>query len=170
MPVLDQLKDVTGETAIFTVLNGLEALTLLKAEPINKVKFTVSRGSRSPLYVGASYRSMLAFLNEEQIAKVIDEPLTAYTNNTMTDANEIRAELEKIRTCGYALSNSEYSVDVLALAMPIFNSEEQVVASITVSGPIYRFTEERVPEVLGPLTEARNEIEGIIRRYHLNFN
>ncbi len=113
---------------------------------------------------------MLAFLNEEQIAKVIDEPLTAYTNNTMTDATEIRAELEKIRTCGYALSNSEYSVDVLALAMPIFNSEEQVVASITVSGPIYRFTEQRVPEFLGPLTEARNEIEGIIRRYHLNFN
>jgi len=104
MPVLEKLKDVTGETAIFTVLNGLEALTLLKAEPVNKVKFTVSRGSRSPLYVGAS------------------------------------------------------------------NSEDQVVASITVSGPIYRFTEQRVPEVLEPLKEARNEIEGIIRRYHLNFN
>ncbi|WP_430623155.1 IclR family transcriptional regulator domain-containing protein, partial [Bacillus velezensis] len=76
MPVLEKLKDVTGETAIFTVLNGLEALTLLKAEPVNKVKFTVSRGSRSPLYVGASYRSKLAFLNEEQIATRIDEPLT----------------------------------------------------------------------------------------------
>jgi len=170
MPALEKLKDTTGETAILTVLNGLEALTLLKAEPINKVKFTVSRGSRSPLYVGASYRSMLAFLSEEQISKVIDKPLTAYTSNTMTDATEIRAELEKIRNCGYALSNSEYSVDVLALAMPIFNSEEQVVASITVSGPIYRFTEQRVPEFLGSLTEARNEIEGIIRRYHLNFN
>jgi len=113
---------------------------------------------------------MLAFLSDEQISKVIDEPLTAYTTNTMTNANDIRLELEKIRSCGYALSNSEYSVDVLALAMPIFNSDEKVVASITVSGPIYRFTEQRVPEFLGPLTEARTEIEGIIRRYHLNFN
>ncbi|MDM5249851.1 MULTISPECIES: IclR family transcriptional regulator [unclassified Lysinibacillus] len=170
MPILEKLKDTTGETAIFTVINGLEALTLLKAEPVNKVKFSVSRGSRTPLYVGASYRSMLAFLSEEQISKVIDEPLIAYTNNTMTDVGEIRAELEKIRECGYAVSESEYTADVLALAMPVFNSEDQIIGSVTVSGPTYRFTEQRISEVLEPLTEARQEIEGIIRRYHLNFN
>ena len=170
MPILEKLKDSTGETAIFTVLNGLEALTLLKAEPVNKVKFTVSRGSRTPLYVGASYRSMLAFLNDEQVSKVIDVPLISYTNNTMTDASEIRDELVKIRECGYAVSKGEYTADVLALAMPVFNSEEEVVGSVTVSGPTYRFTEQRISEVLEPLTQARQDVENIIRRYHLNFN
>ncbi|MGG2109048.1 IclR family transcriptional regulator C-terminal domain-containing protein [Lysinibacillus pakistanensis] len=111
---------------------------------------------------------MLAFLNEEQISKVIDEPLIAYTNNTMTDAVEIRDELVKIRECGYAVSKGEYTADVLALAMPVFNSEEEVVGSVTVSGPTYRFTEQRIPEVLEPLTQARQEVENIIRRYHLN--
>ncbi|MET4562028.1 DNA-binding IclR family transcriptional regulator [Lysinibacillus parviboronicapiens] len=170
LPTLEKLKDTTGETAIFTVLHGLEALTLLKAEPLNKVKFSVSKGSRTPLYVGASYRSMLAYLSEEQISQVIDVPLVAYTTNTLTDATKIRAELAAIRECGYATSNSEYTVDVLALAMPVFNSEEQVVGSITVSGPTYRFTKQRMPEVLQPLTAAKHEIEGIIRKYHLNFN
>ncbi|GLC88151.1 IclR family transcriptional regulator [Lysinibacillus piscis] len=170
IPILEKLQEATGETAIFTVLNGLEALTLLKVEPLNKVKFSVSRGSRTPLYVGASYRSMLAFLSEAQIAEVIDRPLTAYTNNTMTDAQAIRAELQKIRACGYAVSQSEYTNDVMALAMPIFNGDNQVVASVTVSGPIYRFTEQRIDEVLEPLAQAKREIEGIIYRYHLNFN
>lgn len=170
LPILEKLKDTTGETAVFTVLNGLEALTLLKADPVNKVKFSVSKGSRTPLYVGASYRSMLAYLNEEQISQVIDVPLIAYTNNTLTNASKIRAEIEVIRECGYATSNSEYTADVLALAMPVFNSEEQVVASVTVSGPTYRFTEQRIPEVLQPLMEAKHEIEDIIRKYHLNFS
>lgn len=170
MPVLEELKDITGETSIFTVLNGLEALTLLKAEPVNKVKFSVSRGSRTPLYVGASYRAMLAFLSEEQISQVIDVPLKSYTNNTMTDSTVIRAELQKIRENGYASSCSEYTADVLALAMPVFNSEEEVVGSITVSGPTYRFTEEHIVNALRPLSDAKREMEGIIRRYHLNFN
>ncbi|WPK11295.1 IclR family transcriptional regulator [Lysinibacillus louembei] len=170
IPILENLQKETGETAIFTVLNGLEALTLLKVEPENKVKFSVSRGSRTPLYVGASYRSMLAYLTEEQISQVIDQPLIAYTERTMIDAKEIRQELENIRTNGYAVSQGEYTVDVLAVAMPIFNSNQQIVASVTVSGPLYRFTEQKIGDVIEPLARTKKEIESIIGRYHLNFN
>ncbi|WP_107839577.1 IclR family transcriptional regulator [Metasolibacillus meyeri] len=170
IPILEDLQKETGETAIFTVLNGLEALTLLKVEPENKVRFSVSRGSRTPLYVGASYRSMLAYLTEEQISKVIDQPLVAYTERTMVDANEIRQELENIRTKGYAVSQGEYTVDVLAVAMPIFDSNQQIVASVTVSGPLYRFTEQKIEEVIEPLARTKKAIESIIGRYHLNFN
>ncbi|MCT6922868.1 IclR family transcriptional regulator [Metasolibacillus sp.] len=170
IPILENLQKETGETAIFTVLNGLEALTLLKVEPENKVKFSVSRGSRTPLYVGASYRSMLAYLTEEQISQVIDQPLIAYTERTMIDAKEIRQELENIRINGYAVSQGEYTVDVLAVAMPIFNSNQQIVASVTVSGPLYRFTEQKIGDVIEPLARTKKEIESIIGRYHLNFN
>ncbi|MEC1177435.1 IclR family transcriptional regulator [Metasolibacillus meyeri] len=170
IPILEDLQKETGETAIFTVLNGLEALTLLKVEPENKVRFSVSRGSRTPLYVGASYRSMLAYLTEEQISKVIDQPLVAYTERTMVDANEIRQELENIRTKGYAVSQGEYTVDVLAVAMPIFDNNQQIVASVTVSGPLYRFTEQKIEEVIAPLARTKKAIESIIGRYHLNFN
>lgn len=165
-PTLKRLSDNTGESVFLTVLDKNEAVTLDVIEPENKVKFSVSAGSRSPLYVGASYRSILAFLQEEITEAIIEKGLVQYTNTTMTDPEKLRKELQLIRKLGWAKSQGEYTEDVIAIAVPLFDRDE-VIGSITVSGPVYRMTDEKINEYLPLLKEARDETAETIKRFQL---
>lgn len=165
-PILERLRDKTGESIFLTILDKDEAVTLDVVEPENKVKFSVSAGSRAPLYVGASYRTILAFMPDEFIEKVIHSDLVKFTKTTMTDPDELKAELEHIRERGWAQSQGEYTWDVIAVAVPLFDRGE-IIGSITVSGPVYRMAGEKINEYLPLLMAARDEVASIIQRYQL---
>jgi DNA-binding IclR family transcriptional regulator len=165
-PILNKLKDETGESTFLMILDRNEAVTLEVLEPENKVKFSVSTGSRAPLYVGASYRSILAFLPDEMIESIIDDGLVKYTKTTMTNPDELRAELKKIKELGWAQSQGEYTADVIAVAVPLFDGEE-IIGSVTVSGPTYRMSEEKIQEYLTQLKKARDTISNVIQSYQL---
>lgn len=169
-PILERLKNDTGESTFLTVLDEYEGVTLEVIEPENKVKFSVSTGSRAPLYVGASYRSILAYLEDEKINYLLqEEKLKSYTANTMTNPMEIKQELEKIKTKGWAISEGEYTEDVIAIGVPLFKNEK-VIGSITVSGPNYRMTERKIDSYIKDLINTRDEVEHIIDRYQLSLN
>ncbi|MEC5423209.1 IclR family transcriptional regulator [Virgibacillus sp. C22-A2] len=166
-PILEELSEQTGESVFLTILDKDEAVTLEVVEPANKVKFTVSAGSRAPLYVGASYRSILAFMPEEAIEAILDpNQLKKYTENTLVDKKELQLELERIRKQGWATSKGEYTADVIAFAVPLFDHEE-ILGSITVSGPTYRMTEDKTEEYLTLLKKARDQMAAVITRYQL---
>lgn len=165
-PILNELRDETGESIFLTILDRDEAVTLEVLEPENKVKFSVSVGSRAPLYVGASYRSILAYMPDEMVESIIDSGLVKYTKTTMTDPGELRAELKRIKELGWAQSQGEYTADVIAVAVPLFDQGE-IIGSITVSGPTYRMSDEKVQEYILPLKKARDDIGEVIQRYQL---
>jgi DNA-binding IclR family transcriptional regulator len=165
-PILNDLMDATGESIFLTILDRSEAVTLEVLEPENKVKFSVTAGSRAPLYVGASYRSILAYLPDEMIESIIENDLVKYTKTTMTDPDELRAELKKIKESGWAQSQGEYTPDVIAVAVPLFEQGE-IIGSVTVSGPTYRMSDEKIQEYLIPLKKARDLISDTIERYQL---
>lgn len=165
-PVLKRLMEQTGESIFLTIIDRDEAVTLEAIEPENKVKFSVSAGSRAPLYVGASYRAILAYLPEEFIESVIEKGMVQYTETTMTSPEELKVELAQIKKQGWAKSQGEYTPDVIAVAVPLFDRDE-IIGSITVSGPIYRMSEGKAEEYLPLLKETRDEISQIIQRYHL---
>ncbi|WP_409274091.1 IclR family transcriptional regulator [Neobacillus sp. SCS-31] len=165
-PILERLRDKTGESIFLTVLDRDEAVTLDVVEPENKVKFSVSAGSRAPLYVGATYRTILAYMPEDFIDSVIHSDLVKYTKTTMTDPDELKAELQHIRERGWAQSRGEYTWDVVAVAVPLFDRGE-IIGSVTVSGPVYRMTEEKIKEYVPVLMETREEIASVIERYQL---
>ncbi|RDU35237.1 IclR family transcriptional regulator [Neobacillus piezotolerans] len=165
-PILERLRDKTGESIFLTVLDRNEAVTLDVVEPENKVKFSVTAGSRAPLYVGASYRTILSYMPQDFIEEVIHSDLVKYTKTTMTNPDELKAELEHIRERGWAKSQGEYTSDVIAVAVPLFDRGE-IIGSITVSGPVYRMTDDKVNEYLPLLMAARDEVRSVIERYQL---
>ncbi|WP_153732850.1 IclR family transcriptional regulator [Sporosarcina obsidiansis] len=166
-PHLQELCDQTGESVFFTVLDGEDTLLLTVIEPENKVRFPVSPGSRAPLYAGASYRSILAHLSEERIEQVLQGDLVKYTENTMTDPEELRKDLQLIRKSGYAISHSEYTPDVVAMAVPLI-VEEEVFGSLTVAGPSYRIDEEKHSQFIPLLLQTRNAILWNMKKYSLS--
>lgn len=167
-PILERLTRETGESTFLTALYKDVGVTLEAVEPENKVKYTVSVGSRAPLYVGASYRSILAFMSDEYIKEYFDKTeLESYTGRTMTDPQKLMAELKKIKQDEWAISYGEYTPDIIAIAVPLFDKSKGVIGSITVSGPAYRMSEEKIEESLILLRKARDEVSEIIDKYQL---
>lgn len=168
-PILERLSEITGESVFLTVLDKGEAVTLTVVEPKNKVKFSVSAGSRAPLYVGASYRSILAYMPDELREKVVTSDLVKYTERTMTDSTTLRNELSLIRKNGWAESEGEYTPDVIAIAVPLLIDHE-IIGSITVAGPSYRMKDGQKDAALPLLYETRSEVVEVITKYNLKLN
>jgi DNA-binding IclR family transcriptional regulator len=65
----------------------------------------------------------------------------------------LRAELAAVRTQGYACAIGEIEDGLNAVAAPVRDASGQVVAAVSVSGPAYRVTPDRIPD-LATLTRA----------------
>jgi DNA-binding IclR family transcriptional regulator len=84
--------------------------------------------------------------------------LSSYTPRTITTKAALRAELDKVREQGYALAVDELEVGLTAVAAPIRSAHGDVIASMSVSGPTFRLTEDRVPAVVDAVLEAALEV------------
>ncbi|MGX2961644.1 IclR family transcriptional regulator [Peribacillus sp. JNUCC 23] len=167
-PILEELFQQTEESVFLTLLDKDEAVTFEAIEPDNKVKFSVTVGSRAPLYVGASYRSILAFMSEEFINSYLTKSeLKQYTEKTMTNPEEIKRDLNKIRQQGWAVSEGEYTPDIIAIAVPVFDQHNKIIGSLTISGPIYRMTEEKRSEFISLLEKANRKLADVIYKFPL---
>ena len=84
--------------------------------------------------------------------------LSAYTPVTITTRSKLRAELDQVRDQGYALAVDELEVGLTAAAAPIRNVHGDVVASMSVSGPTFRISSDRIDEVVAKVVEAADEV------------
>jgi DNA-binding IclR family transcriptional regulator len=100
---------------------------------------------------------LLSGLDEKALDDLLGK-LSPYTPLTITKKSKLRQELAQVREQGYAVAVDELEVGLTAAAAPIRNAHGDVVASMSVSGPTFRLTEERVDEVVGKLVEAALEV------------
>jgi len=137
-PHLQNLRDKTGETVNIEVLYDDRILLVYCAKGTRNVIATPRVGDRMEIHVNAGAKVIMAFCSEEIIDQHLTKPLIAYTNKTVTDSEKIRKEYEEIRTTGLAYDRGEYDDDVHAVAAPIFNHENVVVASVVIVTPSFR--------------------------------
>ncbi|GAA2737320.1 IclR family transcriptional regulator [Actinocorallia aurantiaca] len=159
LPVLRRLRDETGETSTLSGLVGEERVYLTQFESPYEVKMTVEVGRRFPLYAGSSGKAILAFLPEDRRETLLSRPLSPLTEHTVTDTDELRAELASIARAGAAVSLGERQSDAGSVAAPLFGPDGEVHGSISVCGPRHRFTPEVVDRHRELVLAAAEEIK-----------
>lgn len=107
------------------------------------------------MHSSASGKAMLAAFSEERVREIIDQwGLPALTENTITDAETLFAELETIRERGYAVNHQEELEGLQAVAMVVEEPDGSVFGTLDISGPSYRLpAEEEVADQLSPAVE-----------------
>ena len=78
--------------------------------------------------------------------------------SALTDAEDLRRELEVIRIQGYAVDNHEHHTDVVCIAAPVFDVDNQVLAAIGIAAPDYRFSLEKALSYSGEILRCAARI------------
>jgi DNA-binding IclR family transcriptional regulator len=88
--------------------------------------------------------------------------LERFTDNTITDPRLLFEELHSVRANGYALSSSELEEGIDAVAAPIFDHLNAVVAAVSIGGPSERFRP-RQTELIAAVTRAGQQVSQTLR-------
>jgi len=151
-PYLYELCTLSGETANLGIADGMELLYIGKEESPNRtelpqlLQLRSSVGARLSLHATAMGKVLLAMMPAPQREALLGSfpPLKAYTVNTITDIEALQRELESIRAQGYAIDDGEVDDGTRCVAAPVFDSTGRVVAAMSIAGPAYRLTRDRV--------------------------
>jgi DNA-binding IclR family transcriptional regulator len=162
LPYLHYLADTVEEITYLAVRDGDRIIMVLQVPAPHMVQSVTWLGA-GLLHSTAAGKIFLAHLADDEVESYIRRGLPAITETTITDANELRAELEQIRERGYSTSWGGQEEGVNSIAVPIFTQDGEVMATIGVAGPSYRFTPERALEtpeiVMGVAREVGKRLE-----------
>lgn len=147
LPLMEKLSEESGETVHLGILDKYEVISVEKADSSFSLRSNVYIGKRTPAYCTGVGKALLAFQPLDKIRLFLEQnKLKKYTQNTITDKGKLEKELETVKKRGFAVDNMEHEEGVRCVAAPIRNYEGKVIASISISGPSVRITEEKIPQ------------------------
>ena len=124
--VLPRLRDITGESVQLYRRDGTQRVCVAAAEPASGLRDTVPVGSRLPMTAGSGAKVLAAWA----------EP--AVQRALLADARFNERALVDVRRRGWAQSVAERESGVASVSAPVRDAGGQVVAAVSVSGPIER--------------------------------
>jgi len=163
-PSLEALANDLRESCSAAVLDGNEIVYIARASQHRLMGIGLHRGSRLPAFCTSMGRVLLAALPPEQSLALLgksDRP--AITERTITDLDQLIAELHRVRNDGYAVIDQELEPGGRSVAVPIRNISGDTVAAINVGVPAARATLDQLREIFVPrLEEAQSYLAGIL--------
>lgn len=158
---LQSLAQTVSGIAHLAELEGYEVLELMRAEAQGSVRFTRSPNFRMSAHSTALGKVLLAFSGREFRERFFSRHrrLAGYTAHTITSQEDLRKELEAVARQDFAVSDQESVIGCRCFSVPIRNGTGHVVAAVSISGPVERFTGEREPELVSHLWRTARTIE-----------
>jgi IclR family acetate operon transcriptional repressor len=157
-PVCERLAAEMEETVNIAVAEGDACVNVSQVRGPSAIASHNWIGQRTPLHATASGKVLLAHEPEERVAAVLVGPLVRYTPRTITDPEELRRHLVEVRRRGVACTLEEYEAGLNAVAAPLRDIDGHVVAAVSVSGPSYRLSADRLEQVADAMLAASDEI------------
>mgnify|MGYP002596225122 FL=1 len=130
-PYLEELSLKFKETFKISVLDEDKIRSIGKVESSDFIKISVSENAIFPLHAGAASKLLICQLSESRLNKLLERNLPKYTENTITDREELKRELLKININKLSFDNMEHSVNIRAVAVPILDSKNRIVAAVS---------------------------------------
>jgi len=155
-PVLEQLAMRTAETVNLAILQGNQVVNIDQIAAPNLVVTVNWVGKQTPLHCTSNGKVLLAYLADVERAPLLREPLQRFTPRTITDVKTLEKQLRRVVDEGYAFTLEELELGLNAVAAPVRATDGRVRAAVSVSGPSYRVTSQRLQE-LGTMTKEAGE-------------
>jgi DNA-binding IclR family transcriptional regulator len=104
-------------------------------------------------------KALLAWKELKEVRNLLGEGcLDAFTQNTLTEVDDLVRHLETVRSKGYALDNEEREIGVRCVTAPIRDHNGEVMAALSLSAPSSRLPNERVEQTAARVKGAADEV------------
>jgi DNA-binding IclR family transcriptional regulator len=158
-PLLWNLAEETDETSFLLVADGNEALCLRRFDGTHQVRVLfLEAGKRSAFNCGAAQRVLLAHLPEWRWEEVVAHHSRRMTQYSLVSRDELERDRREIRERGYSVSWEDVTMHACALGAPVRDSSGTVIAAVSVSGIVQRFSAERLPTLIRMIMEVGDEL------------
>lgn len=158
---IDELAERSGEMALYTQEEHGMGVCLYRSLGEDAVQTPLYIGHRDELHHTAVGKAILAHLPRERVDEIIKEhELPRYTENTITDRDELFEELEEIREREFAFNREETIPGLVGVGAPITDQNGDISGAISIIGPTSRVNDDRFyNELPGMITRSINIIE-----------
>jgi len=145
IPLLTELAVSSNETVNIGYLNKYTVFNIESIESSQPVGIRIFSDAPTDAHGSAMGKAILAHLDKKGIDEYFNTvELTRHTPNTITSKEELRDHLARVKENGFALDDMELWDDVRCVGAPIFNGDSKVIAAISISGPVFRMTREKI--------------------------
>ncbi|MFD6424896.1 IclR family transcriptional regulator [Streptomyces sp. NPDC060198] len=151
--LLRELADRRGETANVMIRRDIHRVCVAQQESPQPLRHVVRVGDELPLWAGASSKVLLGGASDALLTRIaLDSP------HGRDHAAQLREWADETAEQGYAVSQGERDIGLTAVAVPLTTSSGVVVASLSLSGPSARITQESVDEFAQDLLRVAGQI------------
>lgn len=157
MPYLAALGNATGENVYLRVREGMECETVAIYQTDPSLRVYTEVGKKMPLHAGSG-RLLLAHAPEAVQTQVLAQRLQHYTPSTRTDPSWIAADLHRIRSRGFLITDSEVVAGTVSVCAPVRDASGQVVAGLLIGSPSLRMRPPRPRALLPIVMEAARKL------------
>ena len=151
-PHMEALRDDCNETVELQVRSGHTRVPVHLETSTRTVRAAAQVGVPLPLHKGASARPLIAWLPDEEAARLARESAAASGDDL--DEEQLLRRLATIRRQGYDWGYGERDPETAAASAPVFDGSGKVVAIVVVSGTRTRFKD---------AAHRRGTVEGLVR-------
>ncbi|QLK26324.1 IclR family transcriptional regulator [Natrinema zhouii] len=160
-PEMESIADETGELVNLLVEEHGQGVYVCRTRGDQAVNVAASTGHRVSLHNTGLGKAILAHLPEERVDAILDgHGMSADTEHSITDRDELKSELDVIRDRGVAFDREERIGGLCCVAVPILDRDRRPIGALSIAGPTSRMKGERFETELPELLEsAANVIE-----------
>lgn len=154
-----RLRDKLRETVVLGTLMGTKIVILEQVIGSHHFSFILKPGMGVCLHASAPGKAFLANIEDWERDDILSKiEFTKFTNRTITNPADYLIELNRVKACGYGLDMGEELSGVRCIGAPVFNLAGKIAASIWISGPAERLSDETIEEYSREVVACANEI------------
>lgn len=150
-PVLKDLAGISGETANLAIFDGrVEGIVFIdQIESPRDITMRLRVGRQAQLHATALGKVILAHLPDDKIQEILQTArFPKLTENTITDPEELRQQLNVIRQNGFAVDDQEAVEGAKCIAAPVRDHTGQIVAAVSVSALANRINSDNMRDTV----------------------
>jgi IclR family acetate operon transcriptional repressor len=172
-PYMRRLMEESGETVNLAISDRSEVVYLAQVECHKMMRAIAGPGGRARMHCSGVGKALMAYADQGDVGELIERGgLPRETSKSISDATALHAELSKIRKLGYAVDDEENAIGLRCVASIIFDEHAEPLAGLSISGPMARMTDARLPQlgalVLKIARDITREVGGTLPESLLN--
>ncbi len=156
--LLEELAHETSESVQLAELEGSSVIYTEQIKSSYPIQIFAHIGRINPLHCTSSGKLLLAYQEEDVIDRILEMDLLKYTLSTVTNPFVLKEQLIDIKKLGYCYIQNEFIDGVVSIAAPIRNHNKNIIAAVSLVGPIQRINGLKAQQFINKVVETGKKI------------